>query len=398
MIITALVFLTILSVLVLIHELGHFLVARKLGIKVEEFGFGFPPRVFGFKKGETLYSINLLPIGGFVKLYGEDEAGGGRVVQGAKLKVKTEDEERAFFAKTPWQRAAVVVAGVVMNVFLAVVIFYAFMFLSGFKAEFPLLSAQKFVGANQCTVTGVTITDVAAGSPAENIGLVACSSVLSINNEKIKSGEQMVKIINDNKGKDIIFSWKDGWTGTVHTKHIVPRVNPPAKQGAIGVAIGYSPILTAVLSYDTPTQRIFSGFTHTWNVLVWNIGGLGGLIEKAISQKNIAPVGQAVGGPIAIGAVVGVILSIEDVRIMILQLLNLAGILSVSLAFFNILPIPALDGGRLFFILIEAVSGRKVPARIEGYIHSAGMIVLLAFILLVTFQDITRIFSGGIFK
>src|SRR3990167_7635977 len=120
MLLTILVFIIILSVLVLVHELGHFLVAKKLGIKVEEFGFGFPPRVFGIRRGETLYSINLLPIGGFVKLYGEDEAGRGSL-KTTNYKLKT-DLSRAFFARPIWQRALVVVAGVLMNFILAVVI------------------------------------------------------------------------------------------------------------------------------------------------------------------------------------------------------------------------------------------------------------------------------------
>src|SRR3982751_1656936 len=132
MIISLLVFIAILSVLVVIHELGHFLVAKKLGIKVEEFGFGFPPRAFGIKRGETIYSINWLPIGGFVKLYGEDEAGGGKInlqAKGSEVRGEGKEINRAFFAKPAWQRALVIVAGVVMNAVLAVVIYYVYMFM-----------------------------------------------------------------------------------------------------------------------------------------------------------------------------------------------------------------------------------------------------------------------------
>jgi regulator of sigma E protease len=131
----ALVFIVILSILVIIHELGHYLVAKKLGIKVEEFGFGFPPKVWGKKIGETLYTLNLLPIGGFVKLFGEDDAGGGRVGVSDNQQLTTKnnkDVKRAFFARPVWQRAAVVVAGVVMNIQLAAVIYYDFLGLSGF--------------------------------------------------------------------------------------------------------------------------------------------------------------------------------------------------------------------------------------------------------------------------
>src|SRR3989338_599859 len=128
MLVTIIAFLVILSVLVLVHELGHFLFAKKFGIKVEEFGFGFPPRVFGKKIGETIYSINLLPVGGFVKLYGEDEAGGG-TVKSSKLKVKSFDLKRAFFARPALQRATIILAGGLMNFFFSVVFFF-FFFLS----------------------------------------------------------------------------------------------------------------------------------------------------------------------------------------------------------------------------------------------------------------------------
>jgi len=167
MIITILVFLLILSVLVLIHEAGHFFVARKFGIKVEEFGFGFPPRLFGKKIGETIYSINWLPIGGFVKLYGEDESGGGRIrIKDEGLRIK--DKKRAFFAKTAWQRAVVIVAGVAMNSILAAIIFYIFLGISGFKTDLPLLSEYKFFGVNQTNITEVVYPLLSKIHPRKN--------------------------------------------------------------------------------------------------------------------------------------------------------------------------------------------------------------------------------------
>src|SRR3990167_2878788 len=158
MLITILVFIVMLSVLVLIHELGHFLVAKKFGIKVEEFGFGFPPRVFGKKIGETLYSFNALPIGGFVKLYGEDEAGGGRVKrgsQGASSKEPAADLRRAFFARPIYQRSLVVVAGVAMNFILAIIL-ATYLF--------------TFEGIPQNT-NNIKVSEVVADSPADAAGI-----------------------------------------------------------------------------------------------------------------------------------------------------------------------------------------------------------------------------------
>ena len=186
MILTALVFLIILSVLVLIHELGHFLVAKKLNIKVEEFGFGLPPRIAGIKRGETLYSINWLPIGGFVKMYGEDEAGSGKISSKTSGKLaKGQNLKRAFFARSVGQRAAVVVAGVVMNTLLAIIIFYAFIFLSGFRTELPLLSNHHFFGVNQTVKTEITIDSVEKNSPASQAGIVPGARVIAVNNNKV---------------------------------------------------------------------------------------------------------------------------------------------------------------------------------------------------------------------
>ncbi|EKD86491.1 MAG: hypothetical protein ACD_37C00274G0006, partial [uncultured bacterium] len=193
MLLTILVFLSILSVLVLIHELGHYLVARKFGIKVEEFGIGFPPRVWGKKIGETLYSINALPIGGFVKLYGEDEAGGGNL----KLKLKNEklkDIDRAFFARPIWQRALVVVAGVAMNFLLAIVIVtYLFTF------EGIPTPGEK-----------VTISEVVKGSPAEVAGIKKGDLVEKIGNVEIKDTESLIAETRKHLGEKTKITLKRG--------------------------------------------------------------------------------------------------------------------------------------------------------------------------------------------
>lgn len=393
MIVTALVFLVILSVLVLIHELGHFLVAKKLGIKVEEFGFGFPPRVFGIKRGETLYSINLLPIGGFVKLFGEDEAGAGKislpVSRNTKYVIRNTDLERAFFARPVNQRAAVAVAGVVMNALLAIVIFYTFLFISGFKTQLPLIGDYKFFGVNQQNVSDIIINKVAKNSPAEKAGITPISKILTINNIKVPSVTRLVEIIEENKGKEITITFEDINTGKRHSGRAIPRVSPPKNEGALGIQ--FFPATIAVLSYETPLQKAFSGIIHPINVMVYNFDIMGKLIGISLKEKNIGPLGESVAGPVGIYSIVENIIQIPDAKEKILQILNLSGILSLSLAFFNILPIPALDGGRLFFILMEGISGRKISQKIEGHIHSIGMIILLGLILLVTLKDILKL-------
>lgn len=390
MILTALVFLIILSVLVLIHELGHFLVAKYFGIKVEEFGFGLPPRAFGIKRGETIYSINWLPIGGFVKLYGEDEAGGGKITN-SKSQIPKKDVDRAFFGKKPWQKASVVVAGVVMNVILSCVIFYVYLFSVGFSVELPLLTNHKFFAVDQRVVEGIIIDKVSKNSPAEKAGILPFVRITSINGEKVVDTTRFLQIVNSNKGKEVTLGLEDLKTNRSFTVKITPRINPPKNEGSMGVRF-YS-IRTANLTYHTQSQKLFSGISHPFNLMSYNYDILSTLITASFKEKTAAPLSGAVSGPVGIYSVVGNILEIPTFRERILQILNLAGLLSISLAFFNILPIPALDGGRLFFILIEWVTGRKVPQKFETTVHTVGMIILLGLFVLITFQDLTRLFK-----
>lgn len=385
-------FLILLSILVLIHELGHFIVARKLGIKVEEFGFGFPPKLWSFKKGETEYSINWLPIGGFVKLYGEDEAGGGKISTG-KQKEITKDKDRAFYSKTPWQRAAVVVAGVVMNAGLSVIIFYIFLLVSNFKVELPLLGNHQFFLVNQKVIADVVVTDVAKNSPAEKAGIKPYVKIISVNGKNIPTIKDFTTIINNNRGKKITIAWKDLNTNKKSQAVIIPRVSPPPHQGAIGVA--FVPVDTVTLTYDTPLQKALSGISHPVNLMAYNFDVLGQFIGASISKRSAEPLSQSVSGPVGIYSLVGKLVEIPDMKERLLQILNLAGILSISLAFFNILPIPALDGGRLFFILIEAITGKKVNQRFESMTHTVGMIVLMGLLLFITFNDVQKIFFSS---
>ncbi len=394
MILTAAVFFLILSVLILIHEAGHYFVAKKFGIKVEEFGFGLPPRLWGKKKGETIYSLNWLPIGGFVKLYGEDDAGAGKLslpTENGERRTENKDIQRAFYSRSIGQRSAVVLAGVVMNTLLAVIIYYTFLGISGFKTDLPMLGHHTFFLVNQKENTEVFINEVAKDSPAQKSGLKPLSRVLSLNGQKITSLETFSNTVKANKGKPITIEWQDVKTMKNTTTTVVPRLNPPKGQGALGIA--FSPLSTVTLSYDTPMQKAFSGFVHPANLMTYNFVVMKSLIDVSVEKKTVAPISEGVSGPVGIYSLVGTIVDIPDVKERVLQLLNLAGLLSISLAFFNVLPIPGLDGGRFFFIAIEAITRKKVNPKVEGYAHAIGMILLLALIALVTFKDIAQLFK-----
>ena len=364
MFITIIVFLIILTVLVLIHEAGHFFVAKKLGIKVEEFGFGLPPRAFGIKKGETLYSINWLPIGGFVKLYGEDSAGGGQLkIKNQKSKIKNLD--RAFFSRPVWQRALVVVAGVVMNFLLAVLIITYFFGISGVQAP-----------GNK-----VFVTDVAKDSPAQKAGLKTGDQIVAINGEKITSPSQLVSTTKQHLGEKLKL--------TILQKNkieknidLVPRKTYPPNQGPIGVGVTSDIVVKKYPIYQAPFVGLLEAFKYSWLIL----SGIAGVVYQLLVHAQVP---KGVAGPVGIAQLTGQFVAIGP-----LAVLSFVSLLSLNLAILNILPIPALYWGRLFFILIEAATGRKVSSRFEGYAHAIGMALLLALIALITLSDIIRFISG----
>ncbi len=388
MIFSLIVFLVILSILVIIHELGHFLTAKKFGIKVEEFGFGFPPRALGKKIGETLYSINWLPIGGFVKLYGEDEAGGGSV-QVKTSEDKEYDLKRAFFARPAWQRAVVILAGVVMNLFLAALIFYTYFLITGFKAEIPLIGDYKFFGVNQANLANV-VGFVEKGSPADQAGMRPPLKIIKVAGITPTATENVIKIISENRGRPTSVDAENLITYKMVHFTVTPRKNPPKGQGPIGIALDEN----AELTYATPIQKLFSGFIHPINLMAYNLYAIKKVIEFSFASHNAGLVTEGFSGPVGIYRIITDLLSIPDIKERFTQVLNLAGLLSISLAFFNVLPIPALDGGRLFFILIELVTRRKVPAKYETAAHAIGLAVLLCLILLITFFDVVKLIPG----
>jgi regulator of sigma E protease len=361
---TILIFLLVLTVLVLIHELGHYLVAKKFNIKVEEFGIGLPPRAWGKKIGETIYSLNWLPIGGFVKLYGEDEAGAGKVGKIKQAVTTFKDRNRAFFARPWWQRFLVGFAGVFMNFVLAVLIF-AFLF--------------AVVGTG-VPKEEVLISQVVAESPAQKAGLKAGDIVQRLNNTKITSTNQLVSETRKYAGKEIILLIKRG--SQMMFVELTPRRDFPKDQGPLGIAIAQNFEIKKYPWYQAP----IAGLQEAFKVSALIVTGLGTVIYQLVSS-GIVP--KDVAGPVGIAQLTG-----QFVQVGPYAVLSFVALLSLNLAILNVLPFPALDGGRLFFILIEAITGRKVNQRFESLAHAVGMAILLGLIAVITLHDITRLFSG----
>jgi len=369
MFLTILVFFVVLTILVLIHEMGHFLVAKKLGIKVEEFGLGLPPRLFGKKIGETIYSLNALPIGGFVRLYGEDGEDGEPKTENRKLKT---DASRAFYARPPWQRAAVLVAGVAMNFVLAVGII-SFLFTRG-----------VYVPTDR-----VHVETVAPGSPASGAGLKQFDIIESIGGVYVKSSDELVSITRAHldkvltivvlRGANFDESVKDSPCKSCQTFtfSVTPRKDAPSGQGPMGIAI--SQLEKRVYPwYEAPVKGVTQAFILSKEF----VKGLGRTFFKF---ATLQPVGDEVAGPIGIARVTG-----QAVNLGGLAVLELLGLLSLNLAFFNILPIPALDGGRLLFVVLEVVFRKRVKIQVERIAHQIGMAILLGLIVLISINDLIK--------
>jgi regulator of sigma E protease len=381
MVITIIVFVITLLILVLIHELGHFLTAKKFGIKVEEFGFGIPPRAWGKKIGETIYSLNWLPFGGFVRLLGEDQ-------EPPNDQRKASDKSRYFSMRPVSQRIVVVVAGVIMNLLLAFVLFYITLGFQGFKTQLPVLTDYQFIGAQQTKESLIIIQGVAKDSPASLVGLKPGDRVFTINGISINKSTDLQQVIQSSLDKPLELSVTDPAGKDLRKVSVTPRSNPPAGQGPLGIAFGQFQGMN--VEYKDPLSKIFAGPLHALNVTAYSGKILGSFISEAVKTKSVEPVSQTVSGPVGITNVVNSILT--DSKNPILPYLDFVALLSLNLAIMNILPIPALDGGRFFFLLIEAITRKKVNQDFERWVHTIGMAFLLMLMLLITFSDIKKLF------
>lgn len=365
MVVTALIFFVILSILVFVHELGHFLVARFVGVKVEEFGLGLPPRIAGKKVNGTIYSLNWLPIGGFVKLAGEDE-------ESETLKVKSEKLKEYFFARTKKERAAILLAGVTMNFLLAL----------GITMGLLVHGVMEPSGR-------VHVERVLTGSPAEAAGIREKDIIAKFKcqNSNVKCEEQNIIV-----PKDLIDRVKAHAGETISltilrddkaiTKVLVPRKNFPKGEGPMGVAV--SDLEKRTYGWkDAPGRALVITLTRARDMVV----GVFSLVGKALRLQSLQ---SDVAGPIGIAQYTG-----QAVKYGWQAVLEFMSILSLNLAVLNILPIPALDGGRLAFVFLEKFLGRRVRPAFERSAHQVGMIVLFALILLISLGDIARLARGG---
>jgi len=360
-----LIFFVVLLVIILVHEFGHFIVAKKSGIRVDEFGFGFPPKLFGKKIGETEYTFNLLPIGGFVKIFGESPD---------KESISGPDSERSFVNKPKYIQAAVLAAGVMFNFLLACLIFIT-IYVVGAPYSTDNIPKGGVVENPHLTITGIE-----TGAPAQLAGLNPGDVPLSL-----KSGGDILEnptdvgiqqFVAEHSQDEIIFAYRRGNTESFVS--VIPIENEELGRPAIGIAMG------EVGTLKLPFHRaILEGIKRTV-ILTGEVSlGLFELFKGLLSGNADF---ESVSGPVGIVNIVG-----DAAQIGIMSVMILTALISINLAIINLLPLPALDGGRLFFLLIEAITKKTIKPEIANAVNSIGFFLLLLLMAVVTYKDIVKL-------
>jgi regulator of sigma E protease len=358
------IFVIVLFALVLVHEFGHFIVAKWTGMRVDEFGIGFPPKILSRRRGETEYSLNALPIGGFVRIYGED----------AVSEEDTGDRLRSFSAKSWGAQAAVLIAGVTMNVLFAWLLFTV-------AYTIGVQSAVDETAAGP--TTRLVITDVLQGGPADT-ALLPIGAVI----ESVESGDASLSaitpsgfssFIDAHVAEEVRIGYRLG--GELIYTTVVPRAgilpNEPDRT-AVGVVLALVDRVARpmhVAAYDAAVDTVFT----TRDIVV----GLVGLLTDAVLFRADL---SEVAGPVGIVGLVG-----QASAFGFSALLMFTAFISLNLAVINLLPFPALDGGRLVFVAIEAVKGSAINPRIATALNTVGFALLILLMVAVTWNDVARI-------
>ena len=331
---TAILAIILFCVMIFPHELGHYIAAKRLGVKVNEFAFGMGPVIWKKQKGETLHSIRLFPIGGFCSMEGEDE---------------DSDEPRAFNNKKPWQKIIILAAGSFMNVLCAILIMSIVVGVLGF--------------------TTTTIDTVSEGSPAETAGIMAGDEITAIDGQPIEAWTDVSAAIASAEGGQIIMTvQRDGRT-------LEAAVTPEQTQdGAYLIGI------TSRVSHN-PFRAVAEGAKSTWNITVSMFQTLSQLFTGQLGADSLS-------GPVGMVQMVS-----QTTQYGWWYYGFLTALICINLAIINMLPLPALDGGRIIFVIISMITGRPVSQKVEGTVHFVGIMLLLGLMAYVTFNDITRIFG-----
>lgn len=344
---TTISFVGMLVVLIFAHEFGHFVTAKLSHVKVEEFGIGFPPRLFSFKRGETTYSLNAIPLGGFTKMLGEEDP----TLPGS------------LASKSIPIRLLVLSAGSLMNILLPI-----------------LLLSISFMIPHNVTLEKVQVQKVALSSPAQIAGIESGDTILAINDRTIKNRADVGYLVQLNLGREMKILLQKGEL-CQHEVNVMPRWNPPEGQGAIGITIIGVDSTLARESYPI-WKAVPLSISHCWEILaLFRNEVIGWFVRGTVPHLT---------GPIGIAELTG-----EVAKAGLSPFLELAALISINLAIINLFPFPGLDGGRITFIALEWIRrGKRISPKREGLVHLIGLLVLVLLILVVSYYDITRIIQG----
>ena len=395
--VTALIFIAVIGVLVIVHEFGHFIVAKRAGMKVEEFGFGFPPRLFSIKRGETVYSLNLIPFGGFVKIYGEDGRPAAEVdgalsntlspspdsrrpaaevdlslrrrdpSQNGKEEVLTESQSRHWAAKPIGTRLKVIVAGVAMNFLLAV-----FLLMLG-----NYVGIRVGIGDEMDDISAtakdkmVQVVSVIQNSPADQAGLKIFDEIIGFS-----TAQEVRDYIAVNAGGEIALTVRRD--SQIEIKQILL---PESDEG--DGLLGIVPVRTGLLSYPW-YESMWRGLTDAVFLTGQVAVGYFQLFKTLLLKGQLL---ADVSGPIGIAVITG-----QAAAVGFRFLIQFVALISVNLAILNLIPFPALDGGRALMLIIEKFKGSPVNQKVETAINSVGFVLLILLMIYATVKDVTRIF------
>lgn len=373
---TAILAILLFCIMIFPHELGHFIAARRVGIKVNEFAFGMGPTIWKRQGKETLYSIRLFPIGGFCAMEGEDgseeqeEEGNGRADgaaynsaaagtdgDGRQALRKTEMDPRSFAAKKPWQKIVVLAAGSVMNILCAILIMSVVLGISGFTTN--------------------RIGTVNAGSPAEAAGLAAGDEITFIDGNPVKSWEDVTTYMpEDGAAIELTVEGKDG----SRSVQVQPELQEIKDENGKVTGTRYVIGITSKITHN-PAKAVIYGTKSTWNLVKLMFQSIGMLISGEAGTEDLS-------GPVGMVQMVN-----QTETLGYWYYAFLVSLICVNLAIINMLPLPALDGGRILFVLFTVITGKRVSSRVEGTVHLIGMALLFTLMIYVTFNDVTRIFG-----
>ena len=341
--------------LILFHELGHFLVAKFLGIGVERFSIGFGPKITGFRRGETEYMLSAIPLGGYVKLIGDDPRG------------TDGDHPRAFLNKPIGHRIAVVAAGPLANFALAIVIFACVHWVG---VPTPQISELPEVG------------EVLADSPAQQAGLQKGDRILMVNGQAVSKWEDLVQTIHQHSNMPLQLSVQRG-TETLDVS-VTPKPGTVIKdleEVEVGL-IGVAPHMDITVMRYSPPVALWKGVEKTWEISTLTVVSLVKMVQGKISPKHLA-------GPVGIFQMAG-----QQAKVGLLPLVSLMAVLSISLGILNLFPIPVLDGGHILFFAVEGLWGQPISPRKQEIATQVGLFLLVALMLTAFYNDLLRIFAN----